>query len=63
MDNKLIGNGKNILFYNDEELEERSTCSKLEHVGNNGKQVYDTKYYNLDIIISIGFRVNSKKAI
>lgn len=52
---------KNI--YEDEELEERSTCSKMEHVGNNGKQVYDTKYYNLDMIISIGFRVNSKKAI
>lgn len=32
-------------------------------MGNNGKQVYNTKYYNLDMIISIGFRVNSKKAI
>ena len=107
MDNKFIGNEKNILFYNDEEgntkvevllenedvwlntealaalynvkrpaitkhinniyedeeLEERRTCSKMEHMGNNGKQVYNTKYYNLDMIISIGFRVNSKKAI
>ena len=35
----------------------------MEHMGNNGKQVYNTKYYNLDMIISIGFRVNSKKAI
>ena len=60
MDNKLIENEKNILFYNDEE---GSTCSKMEHMGNNGKQVYNTKYYNLDMIISIGFRVNSKKAI
>lgn len=34
----------------------------MEHMGNNGKQVYNTKYYNLDMIISIGFRVNSKKA-
>ena len=50
-------------IYEDEELEEKSTCSKMEHVGNNGKQVYNTKYYNLDMIISIGFRVNSKKAI
>ena len=58
MDNKLIGNEKNILFYNDEE---GSTCSKMEHMGNKGKQVYNTKYYNLDMIISIGFRVNSKK--
>ena len=50
-------------IYEDEELEERITCSKMEHMGNNGKQVYNTKYYNLDMIISIGFRVNSKKAI
>ncbi len=32
-------------------------------MGNNGKQDYNTKYFNLDMIISIGFRVNSKKAI
>ena len=50
-------------IYNDQELEENSTCSKMEHMGNNGKQNYNTKYYNLDMIISIGFRVNSKKAI
>ena len=50
-------------IYEDEELEEGSTCSKMEHMGNNDKQVYNTKYYNLDMIISIGFRVNSKKAI
>ncbi len=35
----------------------------MEHVGNEGRQTYNTKYYNLDMIISIGFRVNSKKAI
>ena len=50
-------------IYSDEELEENSTCSILEHVGNDGKQHYKTKYYNLDMIISIGFRVNSKTAI
>ena len=38
-------------IYEDEELEERSTCSKMEHMGNNGKQDYNTKYYNLDMII------------
>ena len=107
MNNKLIGNEKNILFYNDEEgntqvevllenedvwlntealatlfnidrsgivrhinniyrdeeLNENSTCAKIAHVGNDGKQNYSKKYYNLDMIISIGFRVNSKKAI
>lgn len=50
-------------IYKEEELEEQSTCSKMEHMGNSGKQKYQTKYYNLDMIISIGFRVNSKKAI
>ena len=102
MDNKLIENEKNILFYNDEEgntkvevllenedvwlntealaalfnvkrpvitkhinniykdedLEEGSTCSKMEHMGNDGKQDYNKKYYNLDMIISIVFLVN-----
>ena len=109
MKDKLIGNEKNILFYNDEEgntkievllqdedvwlntealatlfnidrsgivrhinniykdeeLNECSTCAKIAQVQNEGtrkvKRVYP--YYNLDMIISIGFRVNSKKAI
>ena len=50
-------------IYKDEEIEEESTCAKIAHMGNNGLQEYETKYYNLDMIISIGFRVNSKKAI
>lgn len=32
-------------------------------MGNYGKQTYNTKYYNLDMIIFIGFRVNSKKQL
>lgn len=63
MANKLIGSERNILFYNDEEGNEDSTCAKIAHMGNDGKQAYNTKYYNLDMIISIGFRVNSKKVI
>ena len=50
-------------IYKEEELSENITCAKIAHMGNNGKQTYNTKYYNLDMIISIGFRVNSKKAI
>ncbi len=109
MNDKLIGNEKNILFYNDEEgntkvevllenedvwlstdalatlfnidrsgivrhinniykdeeLNENSTCAKIAQVKNEGtrkvKRIFS--YYNLDMIISIGFRVNSKKAI
>ena len=51
---------KNI--YTSEELDENSTCSILEHMGNDGKQAYSTKYYNLDVILSVGYRVNSKNA-
>jgi hypothetical protein len=50
-------------IYKCEELLEESTCSILEHMGNDGKQLYTTKYYNLDAIISVGFRVNTKKGI
>ena len=50
-------------IYKDEELDENNTCAKIAHMGNDGKQVYNMKYYNLDMIISVGFRVNSKKAI
>lgn len=51
---------KNI--YASEELDENSTCSILEHMGNDGKQTYNTKYYNLDAVLSVGYRVNSKNA-
>ena len=51
---------KNI--YTSEELTEESTCSILEHMGNYGRQSYNTKYYNLDAILSVGYRVNSKNA-
>ncbi|OGS39297.1 MAG: hypothetical protein A2551_06950 [Elusimicrobia bacterium RIFOXYD2_FULL_34_30] len=43
------------------ELEENSVCSILEHTATDGK-VYHTKFYNLDVIISVGYRVNSKLA-
>ena len=52
-------------IYKDEELDENSTCAKIAQVQKEGnrevKRIYP--YYNLDMIISIGFRVNSKKAI
>ena len=49
-------------IYKSGELDMDSTCSILEHMGNDGKQRYTTKYYNLDAILSIGYRVNSKNA-
>ena len=45
------------------EWDKDSTCSILEHVGNDGLQSYHVKYFNLDMILSVGYRVNSKNAI
>jgi len=43
------------------ELIENSVSSILEHTAEDGK-VYKTKFYNLDAIISVGYRVNSNQA-
>ena len=43
------------------ELQEKSVCSILEHTAKDGKK-YATKFYNLDAVISVGYRVNSKRA-
>ena len=49
-------------IYKDNELEEQSVCSFFEHTAEDGKK-YTVQYYNLDMIISIGYRVNSKRGI
>lgn len=43
------------------ELEEPAVCSIMEHTAADGKR-YATKFYNLDAIISVGYRVNSLQA-
>lgn len=50
-----------INIFDSGELEENSVSSILEHTAEDGKN-YDTKFYNLDAIISVGYRVNSTKA-
>ena len=49
-------------IYNSGELEREDTCSILEHMGNDGKQSYRTMFYNLDAILAVGYRVNSRNA-
>ena len=49
------------------ELEENRVCSILEHTTPHGAmadktQTTEVKYYNLDAILSVGYRVNSKNA-
>ena len=51
---------KNI--YRDNELNKNEVCSFFEHTASDGKK-YKTQYYNLDMIISVGYRVNSKQGI
>jgi prophage maintenance system killer protein len=46
--------------FNSGELEEKSVCANFAHTAADGK-TYQTNYYNLDVIISIGYRVNSKQ--
>jgi len=53
---KHIGN-----IYKTGELSENSTCSILEQVAADGK-ARKMNIYNLDMIISVGYRVNSKRA-
>ena len=50
---------KNI--FNDGELNENSVVANFATTASDGKK-YNTKFYNLDAIISVGYRVNSKNA-
>lgn len=44
------------------ELNENAVCKYFLHTAEDGKN-YNTKYYNLDVIIAVGFKVNSQRAI
>lgn len=48
-------------IFSTSELAEDSVCSILEHTAGDGK-TYSAKYYNLDAIIAVGYRVNSYQA-
>ncbi|MGE9896647.1 virulence RhuM family protein [Anaerovoracaceae bacterium SGI.195] len=50
---------KNI--FSDKELEKESVTEKISATASDGKK-YLTQFYNLDAIIAVGYRVNSKKA-
>lgn len=50
---------KNI--FESKELEENSVSAKIAHTALDGKK-YNTKFYNLDAILSVGYRVNSLQA-
>lgn len=64
---ELFGTGRQAItkhlknIFNSEELKEDAVCSILELTAADGK-TYKTKTYNLDAILSVGYRVNSKNA-
>ena len=64
---ELFGTGRQAItkhlknIFNSEELQEDAVCSILELTAADGK-TYKTKTYNLDAILSVGYRVNSKNA-
>lgn len=51
-------------IYKSEELDQKSTCAKNAQVRTEGHRsiLREIPYYNLDMIISVGYRVNSKNA-
>ena len=52
---------KNI--YQEEELSKSGTYAKFAYMGHDGLQKYEVIHYDLDVIISVGYRVNTKRAI
>ena len=48
-------------IYKEEELEKGITCAKFAHMGTDEDQTYEYTAYNLDVIISVGYRVKSKR--
>ena len=46
-------------IYQEGELDKEGTCALFAHMGASGVQEYFTMHYNLDVIISVGYRVKS----
>jgi hypothetical protein len=45
--------------YKEGELNPNITCAKFAHMGTEGDQIYEYIMYNLDVVISVGYRVKS----
>ena len=59
-DRTVIGRHINNV-YKEKELMRDITCAKFAHVGTDADQTYYTTLYNLDVIISVGYRVKSQR--
>lgn len=71
---ELFGRDRTVItrhinnIFNDKELDEKEVCAKFAHTTQHGSiadktQTREINYYNLDMIISVGYRVNSKQGI
>ena len=62
---ELFGRDRTVItrhirnIFKEGELDENITCAKFAHMGADQDQTYETKIYNLDVIISVGYRVKS----
>lgn len=62
---ELFGRDRTVIarhirnIFREGELDENITCAKFAHMGIDQDQTYETKMYNLDVIISVGYRVKS----
>ena len=59
-DRTVIGRHINNV-YREGELERDITCAKFAQMGSDNDQQYETAVYNLDVIISVGYRVKSQR--
>jgi len=63
----LFGRDKSVIsrhiknIFNSQELAKNSVVAKIATTASDGK-TYQTSYYNLDLILSVGYRVDSKQA-
>lgn len=58
-DRRTVGEHIQNIF-TEKELEENSVCRKFRHTASDGKN-YQVVHYNLDVIISVGYRVSSHR--
>ena len=50
-------------IYEDHELDQKSTCAKNAHIPLTRNRKYESEIYNLDVIISVGYRVKSNRGV